>query len=88
MKIRRKACIIFCFLIQVFYTSNLFSKEIPHPTYLEFLKKFPDGYPKFIGTGKNLSGSGKVLGFNTKFSFSEILSFFSEIFDFNDIFSF
>ena len=51
MKIRRKACIIFCFLVQAFFNSNLFSTELPHPTYLEFLKKFPDGYPKFIGSG-------------------------------------
>ena len=51
MKTRRKACIIFCFLVQAFFNSNLFSTELPHPTYLEFLKKFPDGYPKFIGSG-------------------------------------
>ena len=37
--------------IQVFFIFNVYSEEIAHPTYSDFLEKFPDGYPKFIGIG-------------------------------------
>ena len=34
--------------IQAFFIFKVFSEEIAHPTYSEFLDKFPDGYPEFI----------------------------------------
>ena len=51
MKSLKKTC-IFCILsIQVFFRSILNAEEITHLTYSQFLKKFPDGYPEFVGEG-------------------------------------
>ena len=46
-----KAWITNFIFIQAFFIFNVYSEEIAHPTYSDFLEKFPDGYPKFIGTG-------------------------------------
>ena len=51
MKILKKAWISYIFFIQVFFTNFLYSEEIAHPTYSQFLNKFPDGYPQFSGIG-------------------------------------
>jgi len=46
-----KAWVTNFIFIQAFFIFNVYSEEIAHPTYSDFLEKFPDGYPKFIGTG-------------------------------------
>ena len=46
-----KAWITNFIFIQAFFIFNVHSEEIAHPTYSDFLEKFPDGYPKFIGIG-------------------------------------
>ena len=51
MKIIKKTRISYIFFIQVFFTNFLYSEEIAHPTYSQFLNKFPDGYPQFSGIG-------------------------------------
>ena len=51
MKILKKTWIIYILFFQVFFTNFIYSQEIAHPTYTEFLNKFPGGYPKFTGVG-------------------------------------
>ena len=46
-----KAWITNFIFIQAFFIFNVHSEEIAHPTYSDFLEKFPNGYPKFIGIG-------------------------------------
>ena len=46
-----KAWVTNFIFIQAFFIFNVYSEEIAHPTYSDFLEKYPDGYPKFIGTG-------------------------------------
>ena len=51
----KKTWIIGFALIQVFFISKLYSSEIPHPTYPKFLEIFPNGYPKYTGSGNSKS---------------------------------
>ena len=51
----KKTWIIGFALIQVFFISTLYSSEIPHPTYPKFLEIFPNGYPKYTGSGNSKS---------------------------------
>ena len=51
----KKTWIIGFALIQVFFISELYSSEIPHPTYPKFLEIFPNGYPKYTGSGNSKS---------------------------------
>ena len=58
-------CFSYCFFKQSAHSDNQ-----NYPTYSKFLKKFPDGYPKFSGTGNSKSmGAFKLyledLGFKT-----------------------
>ena len=43
-------CFSYCFFMQSAYSDNQ-----NYPTYSKFLKKFPDGYPKFSGPGNSKS---------------------------------
>ena len=51
----KKTWIIGFALTQVFFISKLYSSEIPHPTYPKFLEIFPNGYPKYTGSGNSKS---------------------------------
>ena len=46
---------IIIFFHTVFFISKLYSSEIPHPTYPKFLEIFPNGYPKYTGSGNSKS---------------------------------
>ena len=62
--------IIFIVFHTVFFMQSAYSDNQNYPTYSKFLKKFPDGYPKFSGPGNSKSmGAFKLyledLGFKT-----------------------
>ncbi len=47
--------IIFIVFHTVFFKQSAHSDNQNYPTYSKFLKKFPDGYPKFSGPGNSKS---------------------------------
>ena len=55
MFIKKKTVWIIIFFHTVFFISKLYSSEIPHPTYPKFLEIFPNGYPKYTGSGNSKS---------------------------------
>lgn len=55
MFLKKKTVWIIIFFHTVFFISKLFSSEIPHPTYPKFLEIFPNGYPKYTGSGNSKS---------------------------------
>ena len=62
--------IIFIVFHTVFFMQSAYSDNQTYPTYSKFLKKFPNGYPKFSGPGDSKSmGAFKLyledLGFKT-----------------------
>ena len=52
----KKACAIL-FIIHSFFCINSNADEILHPSYYDFIERFPDGYPNF-----NESGNPKSMG--------------------------
>ena len=55
MFLKKKTVLIIIFFHTVFFISKLYSSEIPHPTYPKFLEIFPNGYPKYTGSGNSKS---------------------------------
>ena len=55
MFLKKKTVWIIIFFHTVFFISKLYSSEIPHPTYPKFLEIFPNGYPKYTGSGNSKS---------------------------------
>ena len=55
MIFKKKTVWIIIFFHTVFFISKLYSSEIPHPTYPKFLEIFPNGYPKYTGSGNSKS---------------------------------
>lgn len=55
MIFKKKTVWIIIFFHSVFFISKLYSSEIPHPTYPKFLEIFPNGYPKYTGSGNSKS---------------------------------
>ena len=55
MFLKKKTVWIIIFFHTVFIISKLYSSEIPHPTYPKFLEIFPNGYPKYTGSGNSKS---------------------------------
>ena len=55
MIFKKKTVWIIIFFHTVFFISKLYSIEIPHPTYPKFLEIFPNGYPKYTGSGNSKS---------------------------------
>ena len=55
MIFKKKTVWIIIFFNTVFFISKLYSSEIPHPTYPKFLEIFPNGYPKYTGSGNSKS---------------------------------
>ena len=80
--------IIFIVFHTVFFMQSAYSDNQNYPTYSKFLKKFPDGYPKFSGPGNSKSmGAFKLyledLGFKTFENTGNTIGFQFMVYDTN-----